>query len=470
MTSIPTPTPAVRYDTLQGAVVIDQLTITELSVVTESRRWSLGRRGPALTAEQMAGVDLAPFLRQALTVGVHAISTAGGIQEKFNLEGLVAEVGDRTAEATSRAATATTEAITQATAALERASADAKKVIADAGMSARQSFSENVDGARKSLTDEINRLVGGEHPELLARLAPVLATFGRELDDRAAKQTSELIDKVTRQFDPADPTSPMAKHNQELSRQQLSLRDTLEKNHKELEAKVDELAGAVRSARAASDATAASITTLKGETYAQGIHRLMIDIAAGLGDEYCDTGAIPGSVSRCKKGDGVLAVDGGNVKVVLEMTDSKRTSWNGYLDEAERNRGALASLGLVRSADQLAGNSMQSFGARRIVLAFDPESDDPDLLRTVVQLLRLSAMAANSRQDAGEIATAQEKIAEAITLLCRIDEIKRLAGLVTANATKIDKESDTIRMSLDRLLGQAQRALTGVATPGALAA
>jgi len=111
MTSIPTPTPAVRYDTLQGAVVIDQLTITEQSVVTESRRWSQGRRGPTLTAEQMAGVDLSPFLRQALTVGVHAISTAGGIQEKFNLEGLVAEVGDRTADATARAATATTEAI-----------------------------------------------------------------------------------------------------------------------------------------------------------------------------------------------------------------------------------------------------------------------------------------------------------------------------------------------------------------------
>lgn len=85
------------------------------------------------------------------------------------------------------------------------------------------------------------------------------------------------------------------------------------------------------------------------------------------------------------------------------------------------------SLGLVRSADQLAGNSMQSFGARRIVLAFDSEIDDPDLLRTVIQLLRLSAIAASSRQDDGEIETAQEKIAEAITL-SRIDEIKRLAA------------------------------------------
>lgn len=41
---------------------------------------------------------------------------------------------------------------------------------------------------------------------------------------------------------------------------------------------------------------------------------------------------------------------------------------------------------------------------------------------------------------------------------------------MTANATEIDKESDIIRLSLDRLLGQAQRALNGVTTPGAVAA
>lgn len=298
----------------------------------------------------------------------------------------------------------------------------------------------------------------------------MLATFGRDLDDRAAQQTTALIDKVIRQFDPADPTSTMAKHNLELSRQQVGLRDTLEKNHRALEAKVDELTGALRATRAAAEATTASITTLKGESYAQNIHRLMAKIAAGLGDEYGDSGAVPGAILRNKKGDGVLAVDGGAVKVVLEMTDSRRTTWNSYLDEAERNRGAAASLGLVRTPDQLGGNGMQTFGARRIVLAFDPDTDDPTVLRTAIQLLRLSAIAASSRQDSGEMETAQEKIAEAIGLLSRIDEIKRLANLVTANGNKIDKEADVIRSSFDRLLGQAQRALAGVAPPAAVAA
>ena len=82
----------------------------------------------------------------------------------------------------------------------------------------------------------------------------------------------------------------------------------------------------------------------------------------------------------------------------------------------------------MRSPDQLHGNGLQSYGSRRIVLAFDPENDDPDLLRTVVQLLRLSALSAAARQDSGEIRTAQEKVAEALALLSRIDGIKTTAG------------------------------------------
>jgi len=309
------------------------------------------------------------------------------------------------------------------------------------------------------LSDEIHRLVGGEHPELLTRLAPLLEKFGRDLDERSDKQTSALIDRVVRQFDPADPTSPMSKHASELARQQASLTATLETNHRALEVKVDELSRAIKVAKSA--AAIASVTTLKGESYAQGIHRVMIQIAAGLGDEYSDTSSTAGLISRCKKGDAVLAIDGGRVNVVLEMTDSTRTVWNPYLDEAERNRNAQASLGLVRSPDQLHGNGLQSYGSRRIVLAFDPENDDPDLLRTVVQLLRLGALSAAARQDSGEIQTAQEKVAEALALLGKIDGIKTTAGQIKRSATEIDTESDSLATDLARLLSQAQSALAG---------
>ena len=153
----------------------------------------------------------------------------------------------------------------------------------------------------------------------------------------------------------------------------------------------------------------------------------MIQIAAGLGDEYSDTSSTAGLISRCKKGDAVLAIDGGRVDVVLEMTDSTRTVWNTYLDEAERNRKRRPRSALCAARISCTATGCRATGPGGM-LAFDPEQDDPDLLRTVVQLLRLSALSAAARQDGGEIQIAQEKVAEALALLSRIDGIKTTAG------------------------------------------
>jgi hypothetical protein len=43
-------------------------------------------------------------------------------------------------------------------------------------------------------------------------------------------------------------------------------------------------------------------------------------------------------------------------------------------------------------------------------MVFDPARDDSDLLRTVVMLLRTTAIAAAGRHGADEIATAEEKV------------------------------------------------------------
>lgn len=456
-------TVGAQYDPHTPAVVIHQLSITDPTVVAESHRWSDGHRGAVVGDAEMTGVDLSAFVTQALTVGAHAIGSAGGIQDTFNLEGLVNDVGLRTADAASKAAIATGEVVSKAAATLEKASSDARQAITEAGTTARKSFSDNVDTAKKALTDEINRLLGGENPELLGRITPILETFSRDLNDRVAKQTTELITNAARQFDPADPTSPMAKHNQELKTQQAELTSTLQENHRALEAKVDELTTAVKVARAAEEAAArtARRTPLKGETYAQQIHGVMGEIATGLADEYSDTGAQPGILPRCKKGDGVLSVQGGMANVVVEMTDSKRPGWNAYLDEAERNRLASASLGLVPSIELNDGHGVRCLGQRRIVMVFDPMTDNPELLRTVVQILRLGALAANARQDNGEIETAQEKIAEAIALLTKIDGIKRVAGQIKTHANRIELDSEGVRTELERTLTKAQSALNG---------
>jgi len=62
---------------------------------------------------------------------------------------------------------------------------------------------------------------------------------------------------------------------------------------------------------------------------------------------------------------------------------------------------------VCRDPSQNGGHAIRCLGSRRIVLAFDPTSDDPDLLRTVVQLLRVSAIAASSRRGVEGLETAE---------------------------------------------------------------
>ena len=462
------PTPAPRgasYDSSGPAVVIHDLTVNHPAVCSEAARWSTGQRGPAVGADELVGLDLSVFVTQAMAVGAQAIAAAGGVQDTYNLEQLVSDVGTRTAESSAKAAEVTTKAVTAAAESVAKASAEAKKAISEADLATRKSFADGVAGANRSMQQELHRIFGGDSPELLEKLRPVLDKFSADLDTRVSRQTGELLAKAARQFDPSDPTSPMAKHAKGLREQQDALSLTLVKNHEALAVKVDQLTTAVKVATAAADATSAiaKVTTIKGVTYETGIHAVMRSLAAGLGDEYVDTTRRAGAIARCFKGDGLLVIAGSDARLLVEATDSVRPAWNNYLDEAERNRGAVASLGLVRDPSQNDGQSIRLLGTRRIIMAFDPANDDSDLLRTVIQLLRVSAIAASSRRDSEGLETAEERITEAREMLNKVNVIRTASGSIHKSANKIELECDAVQTGVDRLLSQALNALAGVA-------
>jgi tetrahydromethanopterin S-methyltransferase subunit A len=62
---------------------------------------------------------------------------------------------------------------------------------------------------------------------------------------------------------------------------------------------------------------------------------------------------------------------------------------------------------------------------------------------------------------ATEIATAEEKISEALTHLDKIAKVKKLASGIQQNAGKIDSECTAISSTIQRLLDQALTALAG---------
>jgi hypothetical protein len=98
-----------------------------------------------------------------------------------------------------------------------------------------------------------------------------------------------------------------------------------------------------------------------------------------------------------------------------------------------------------------------------VVMAFDPETDDPDLLRTAVLLLRTVALAATTRRGAEHIATAEEKLTEAVTQLENLDEVK-IVGSIQKNAGKIESTCTGMNLSIQRLLTDALAALTEAAS------
>jgi hypothetical protein len=449
-----------HFDANTTAVVIEQLTMTDKDVVREAQRWTEGERGALIDdPDQLARADLTNFATEALRIGSHALSVTGQAQESRALERMLKDVGEKTAFATTQAAEMTGRAAKHASEVVTKAADEARKAITEVDAQSRKEFTTAVATAKGELNTELRRIFAGDSPELLERLQPVLDRFGTDLDAKVSAGTSELLAKAAKQFDPSDPSSPMAKHAAELTARQEQLAQQLNKNHTELAGKVEGLVTALKVQEAKT--TLAKVTPIKGDSYATQVHTLMHGIACGLGDEYVDTGAVVGLLPRCKKGDGLLTVDGGAARVALEMTDSARAGWGDYLDEAERNRAAAASLGLVRTSSQNGGQTVRVLGSRRVVMAFDPENDDPDLLRTVVMLMRTAALTASARTGATEIATAEEKVSEALTQLTKIDAVKSLAGSIQKNAAKIESECTSLNSGIRRLLDQALVALAG---------
>lgn len=450
-------------DAAHPTVQITSLTVTDPGVTTEALRWSTGVRGPAVPASELEGADLTAYVTQALTIGAHAITAAGGVQDTFNLEQLVEDVARRTSDSTTRAAAATNTAVGDATRAITEASASATKTLTEAGVQARKAFADSVSEAQKDLRAQITVLLGGDNPELLTRLRPLLDTFGAGVTKRSDEQVEKMFEKATRALNPDDPTSPLAKHRLQLESQHRLLTAQVATQHEQLSAVISDLATAVKASTAAREAVDATtrITPLKGATFEERIHAAVAALAVGFGDEYVRSGTTVGRIPNCKKGDGLLVVDGGRARVVLEAHDGARhRRWTEYLDEAERNRGAQASIGVVPTPGQNDGQTIRVIAPRRVIVAVEGD-DSAALLRSVCLLMRNQALASVSTESTVALATAKERLNEAMDLLPKIETIRRSAGTIRISADTIDQEGASLRTALGRLLSQAQSALAG---------
>ncbi|WP_175582731.1 hypothetical protein [Nocardioides guangzhouensis] len=76
-------------------------------------------------------------------------------------------------------------------------------------------------------------------------------------------------------------------------------------------------------------------------------------------------------------------------------------------------------------------------------------------------LLRTMAVAASSRVDAVELATVEEKVAEALECLGKVDDLKTVAARIGKDAEKVGLQATSAATTIRRLLTEAQTSLSG---------
>lgn len=319
--------PAVHLDPRGPSLVVRTFSLVDDAVIREARHWTTGRRGPAIEdPATLARADLTAYLTEAVVLGSRALSAMGQSGEARAIEQMLREVGEKTASATGEASELTRRTVSDAVETLDQAATAAKKSITEAEERSRKELTAAVETAQKAIAEEMRRTLGGENPALVERLKPLLGAFGSGVEESARAATDALLRHAVKQFDPADPTSPVAKLSSALALQQEAVTARLDKNHSELTAAVTELATVVKVGRERSNVVA--LSPMKGQGFEDSVADLMQELASGLGDEYELTGTTGGLVPNSRKGDAVLHVGGADVRVVVEVTDSgARRQW-----------------------------------------------------------------------------------------------------------------------------------------------
>lgn len=458
--------PSVTYEPGVGLVAYGLLA-DDPQVLQEASRWSTGQRGAPVALDELDGADLAPFTKAALGMGALVLATTADSSGVAVLSGTVTQLADRAEAATASLVADTTRASSEVVNATVEA---AKKITVEATAA--------IDEARKRLEAELNAMVdrgtnsvATQLDALLGVASPVAATINDIVKETLANahvgwhaMLTQTLSEVTTSLDTDSPGSPLNVLERRLREQQ-------SEQHRQLTDRLDRMQDAVSAATnaavtAAAVAAAEAASPAKGKPFEAAVGAVVERIAVGIGAAYGDTSDSVGAIRNCKKGDGLIEVSfphpgGEPARIALEYTTTAaKRNWNSYLEEAEKNRAAQASLGVVPTSEFVPGGELVALlSDSRIVVAFDPDRDDEALLRAVVQLLAAQAVRRMCEGRSGDLGVVDTKLTQARHGLIAMQELVKTATAVRNGATKVVAGLEASLVSLGASLEQAHSAL-----------
>lgn len=468
----------VTYRRGVGLVVRDA-TLDAPEVEAEALRWTTGSRGEPVDAEKADGADLSEYHRVAVCLGARVLQASADSATAVTLAGTVAQLAERAEAAGANLVEGALRASTQVVEVAAKASKEATEATGKIIETARERFQKEVGtsvaATMQSVQRELDRLFGAEDSAAVLAIKDVI---GRAMTDAQVAWHGSLTTTLTelgKAIDVNNPTSPLGALERRMIEQQ-------QRQHAELTSKLDhvqELVGIASSAASTAAAVAAAhaASPAKGRPFQAAVGMALETVAAGMAASYTDTADTVGNLKACKKGDGVIeaapaAPGGPRPRVLVELTTQGHPRhWQQYLEVAERNRGAHASLGVVPTRDLVPGGDVLAVvGQSRIVLAFDPEQDDPGLLRAAVQLLVVQAQRKLAEDRAGDLGIVDSRLDEACRRLVEMSAIIKTAATARDAAGKVVSGLEGLHASLALCLDQARSALAPRSIVGSSAA
>lgn len=295
-------------------------------------------------------------------------------------------------------------------------------------------------GKLSDLFDEKN------NTSAIAKIKDILSSY---FDDEAST--------VVQLLNPDNPKSPLNQFKKEITERLFAI-------EKEIKAKEASLEAAKKEAEKG---------TQKGFAFEELVFKEIEKIARILGDNCYPTGKAQGLILDSKLGDVVVEINpsqtgGATLKIVFEAKD-KMIYQNELLEELEeamKNRGALAAIAVLSSKNILKDITKEAIGVfrdyskNRTICVLDKEIFDPLALEIAYKLARtkllLGLKAKEMKSDSINIVAINTLIEEIIK---KLDDFSTIKGSLTKatraindSQTQIDRLKDDILEKLNELL------------------
>lgn len=305
--------------------------------------------------------------------------------------------------------------------------------------------------------NEIDGLTTDENSPMRTAIMASLAEAQKRIEANAVQASEIQQAALARMLDPLDPQSPLRAITERLDGVNRAIVEVKEGQTREL-ARVDALENGI----------------FGGMEYEDIVVRSLQAVASFAGDDCEPTGHSIGRVLRSKMGDATVDLKVGTAvyaRMVMEAKNKKLTKkeWENERDGSMENRAATGFIGLCKHLDDMpTGSRLIIMNPKSMVLAFDPEYDDKELLFMVYHLVRIATLNDSGTLDEISAGEVNHLLAETVKALATFDTITRSASSIKNAAEKIFSEAKELQTRINANLIAAQSALMPHIEPAAL--